>query len=248
MNRKQCLFVIVLVMRTIRGMSETSGMESFIQTLALSDVVGIGTYRSGDHEGDRIDNITYWTGDPGTNSVLLTPIEWLDGGLFSREVNTNDTVVFWGMRLGWKPSSSNEVILSDSSAWTWRKILTRAGSAGQIPSSPFRIPGDWINVTTSSPATISFISNVVYSLCVSPDLTQYGRSLIPPLDVGWEDNLSVFKADAHLELLKLEWGENEDFLVQVLNNSQYPRKFRGGALFELKKRFGWPATNTVPEP
>ena len=223
-------------------------MESFVQMLALSDVVGIGTYREEDGGGDRIDNITYWLGNPGTNSVLLTPIDWLDGGLFSWDVEPNDIGVFWGMRLGWNSLPSNEVILAKSSAWARRTKLTQADSAECVPLQPFRFSGDWINVTTNSPATVNFISNVVQSLCVSPNLIQYSEALIPPLNVKDGNELFLFKADAFMEMLKLLGREDEDFLVHVLNSPQYPGKYRGSALFQLKKRFDWPATNTVPVP
>lgn len=63
-------------------------------------------------------------------------------------------------------SWENEVILAKSSAWARRTKLTQAGSAGCVPLQPFRFSGDWINVTTNSPATVNFISNVVQSLCV----------------------------------------------------------------------------------
>ena len=124
----------------------------------------------------------------------------------------------------------------------------QAGSAGQIPSSPFRFPGEWINVTTSSPATISFISNVVHSLCVTPNLIRYSEALVPPLEVEEGNELFMFKADTFMELTELQWAESEDFLIHILNDPQYPRKFRSLSLSYLKDRFGWPATNTVPEP
>ena len=57
----------------------------------------------------------------------------------------------------------------------------------------------------------------------------------------------IFKGDAMLEMLALEWSESEAFLEYVLNAPAYPRRVRGSALFQLKKRFDWPATNTVPE-
>ena len=228
---------------------ETSGDPPFVGTVGKSDVAGIGKY--GGYDGirlTRIDNITYWFGDPGTNSVVLTPLDWLDGNLFFQNVETNDTVVFFGIRQGWNPLPSNVVFRGKpASAWEWRENRLQAGSAEQIPSPPFQFPGTWINVTTSSLATVNFISNIIHSLCVSPNLNQYSDALIPPLEVDWENELSMFKADAHMELLALEGGGSEDFLVHVLNSPQYPRRFRGHALFQLKKRFDWPATNTVPE-
>ena len=242
-------FVASAMMWTTQCLSESSGSPVFLGTLAKSDVIGIGTYGGWESGSDRLNNITYWLGDLGTNSVMLTPISSLDGQVFPQDVETNDTVVFLGIRLGWSLLPSNTVFRArPSSAWEWREKWVQAGSSGLIPLDPFRFPGTWIKVSTNTEATVNFISNVVQSLCVSPDLIRYSQSLIPPLDVGWDNELFLFKADAHMEMLKLEWGESEDFLVHILNSPQFPTRIRGSALFQLKKRFGWPATNTVPEP
>ena len=249
-NITQYTFFALLAVQTLQCSAEMSGDPPFVGTVGKSDVAGIGKY--GGYDGEyfsRINNITYWFGDPGTNSIVLTPLDWLDGELFLQDVEINDTVIFFGIRQGWNPLPSNVVFRGNpASAWEWREKRLQAGSAGLIPSPPFQFPGTWINVTTSSLATINFISNVVHSLCVSPNLIQYSEALIPPLEADWENELSMFKADAFKEMLELEGGADEDFLVHVLNSSQYQRRFRGLALSYLKDRFDWPATNTVPEP
>ncbi len=242
--------IAFLATQAFPSLGETAGNSPFVDTVGESDVAGIGKYGgfNGEHF-TRIDDIVYWFGDPGTNSIVLTPLDWLDGELFVQDVKANDTVVFFGIRQGWNPLPSNTVFRTvNGSAWEWREKRLQAGAAGQTPNPPYQFPGTWINVTTSSPPTISFISNVVHSLCVSPDLNQYSEALIPPLEVGWESELFMFKGDAFMEMLNLLGGEDEDFLVHVLNSPQYPAKYRGSALFQLKKRFDWPATNTVPEP
>ena len=249
---KKLIVVSIVIMSTLRCFAAGGqGMVGFLRALAGSDVVGIGVYggTAGDWEyRTQINDITYWLGDPGTNSVLLAPIPGLDGPVFPQDEETNDVVVFFGTRLSWNPFISNAVFRSTPfSAWEWREKLTQTGSAGQLPpDNPFYFPGDWINVTTNSPATLNFISNVVHTLCVEPDLIEYSQALIPPLNVDWNNELFMFKADVHMEMLKLEWGEDEAFLVHVLNSPQYPRRFRGSALFQLQKRFGWSETNTVP--
>lgn len=81
--------------------AESSGNPPFLGTVGKSDVAGIGKYARLDGEHfTRIENITYWFGDLGTNSIVLTPLEWLDGELFFQDVKTNDTVVFFGIRQG----------------------------------------------------------------------------------------------------------------------------------------------------
>ncbi len=242
--------IAFLAIQAFQCSGETSGEPPFVGTVGRSDVAGIGKFGGSNGEYfTRIDDIVYWFGDPGTNSIVLTSFDWQDGELFEQYVKTNDTVIFFGRRQGWNPLPSNTVFRGKpASAWEWREKRLQAGAAGQIPDPPSQFPGTWINVTTSSLATVSFISNVVHSLCVSTNLNQYSEALIPPLEVGWESELSLFKKDAHMEMLKLEWGESEDFLVHILNSSLYPERIRGSALFQLKKRFDWPATNTVPVP
>ena len=244
------VMVVSFAVLASRCPAESSGSPIFLQTVAHADVVGIGRCEgnAGSHS-TRIHDIIYWFGDLGTNSVALTPFDLCDDGRLLPDVGTNDTVVFFGIRKDWNPFLSNAVFrIKPMSAWELREKFVQAGSAEHIPDPPFQFPGAWINVTTSSPSTITFISNVVQSLCVSPDLIQYSEALIPPLKIGWESELFMFKADAFEEMLKLEWGENEDFLVHVLNSPQYTAQMRGSALFQLEKRFDWPATNTVPVP
>ena len=105
----------------------------------------------------------------------------------------------------------------------------------------------WVGVGTNDTQVLNYVSNVVHSLCVSRDLIQYSQALIPAIEVNADSPLFLFKGDAMLEMLALEWSESEEFLEYVLNSSLYPRRSRGSALFQLKKRFDWPATNTVPE-
>jgi hypothetical protein len=229
-------------------LAETSSFPSFLGAIAQSDIIGLGTFGGDGPEGGRINNITYWLGDAGTNSVMLTVVDRTDGPVLPNAIGTNETVVFFGTRLGWNPLPPSVVLHSNSSAWELRVSLAQAGSAGSMPPDPFRFPGDWFKIPTNSTATVSFVSNVVQSLCVATNLIQYGHSLVPALEADADDDLFLFKADVHMELLRLEWNESESFLTQVLNDPQYPRQIRGHALFQLKKRFGWPEDSTIPEP
>ena len=49
-------------------------------------------------------------------------------------------------------------------------------------------------------------------------------------------------------LLEFIWEETEEAnLVEMINDPLLTRKLRVRAMGQLKKRFGWPATNTIPE-
>lgn len=224
-------------------------LDFFVSSLAKADVIGLGI--NGGSAGEnkrRIDQAVFWLGDPGTNSVILTASFVDDGVFWDWSETAGDFIFFWGVRKGWNQHETNLIFkATPHSAWELREKLTQAGAAEQMPSPPFEFPGDWINITTNSPATLNFISNVVHTLCVEPNLIEYSQALIPPLKVEEGNELFLFKADAFMEMTLLQWGEDEPFLVHVLNSSQYPRQFRGLALSYLQDRFGWPETNTVPE-
>ena len=51
-----------------------------------------------------------------------------------------------------------------------------------------------------------------------------------------------------MPMWQLFWTGNEAELVAALNDPLLAPRLRNDALFNLKKRFGWSATNTVPEP
>ena len=220
---------------------------SILDRAANADIVGMGTYVDREGINDlRVNNVVYWLGSTGTNSIILHDDMGEMEGI--QPTWTNHPIVFFATTNEWKNLPSNTVLCSDS-AWERREKLTVIGPP--IPPSltnRTRFNTSWFPVFSNNTAMIEFASNVVYSMCVSRDLIKYSEALRPALNTDWEDELFVFKRDASTELIELECGESEEFLVHMLNDPLMPRKFRGMALFYLQKRFSWSETNTVPEP
>ena len=169
--------------------------------------------------------------------------------MFMQNLEPGDKVIVFSSAWQWNPVPSNTVYRGvPTSAWEWREKLVLAGTSS-LPN-PELSPWNgvrWVNAGTNGTEVLNYVSNVVHSLCVSPDLIEYSRALAPAIGVEADSPLFMFKGEALLEMSLLEWGESESFLAQVLNDPLYQRKIRGLALSYLKDRFGWPATNTVPE-
>lgn len=72
--------IAFLATQAFPSLGETAGNSPFVDTVGESDVAGIGKYGgfNGEHF-TRIDDIVYWFGDPGTNSIVLTPLDGWTG-------------------------------------------------------------------------------------------------------------------------------------------------------------------------
>jgi len=238
---------------TVSAHGESSGRQPLLASLAKSDVVGMGRFAGYIYSGHFlakpcVSNITYWVGDTNAAHVVLTYPTWSDGSMFPQDVKENDIVLFWGTRAAWNPLAEGDTLLWDSSAWDTRQKLLRAGSASVPPPDMVNFIGDCLKVASSESAEVAYVSNVVASLCVTTNLVLYSKALIPVLTVSATDDLFIFKADAFEEILKLQWGESEDFLVGVMNDTDFPMQFRRLALSYLKTRFDWPEESEVPDP
>ena len=224
-------------------LSSLNGNAGLLSVIPYAQCVGVGTYT----EGRKITAISTWYGDLETNTLSM--LEWRDGPMFFQDIEPGDRVVFFSSARQWNPIPSNIVYRGwPPSAWEQREKLVSAGvSALPCPESSPLNGIHWVNVGTNDSQILNYVSNIVHTLHVSPDLIQYSQALVPAIEVNADSPLFLFKGDAMLEMLALEWSESEEFREYVLNSSLYPRLSRGSALFQLKKRFDWPATNTVPE-
>lgn len=223
--------------------ASSGGNAGILQFVACAQHVGIGTYVG---EG-KLAAISAWYGDLGTNSLSI--MEWGDEPVFLQKLEPGDKAVYFLSTRQWNPVPSNIVFRGQPpSAWEYREKLISAGVSPQpCPKSSLWGGIRWVGVGTNDTQVLNYVSNVVHSLCVSRDLIQYSQALIPAIEVEADSPLFLFKGEAMLEMLALEWSESEAFLEYVLNAPAYPRRVRGSALYQLKQRFGWPATNTVPE-
>ena len=243
MKRRKRAITIFLCLCVELCTASSGGNVGILPFAAHAQHIGIGTYAG----GRVISDFSTWHGGPETNSVTM--LEWRDGPVFMQNLEPGDKVIVFSSAWQWNPVPSNTVYRGvPTSAWEWREKLVLAGTSS-LPN-PELSPWNgvrWVNAGTNGTEVLNYVSNVVHSLCVSPDLIEYSRALAPAIGVEADSPLFMFKGEALLEMSLLEWGESESFLAQVLNYTLYQRKIRGLALSYLKDRFGWPATNTVPE-
>ncbi len=243
MKKINCVITILLCLCVELCTASSGGNVGILPFAAHAQHIGIGTYAG----GRVISDFSTWHGGPETNSVTMR--EWRDGPIFMQNLEPGDKVILFSSARQWNPIPSNIVYRGwPPSAWEQREKLVSAGvSSLPCPESSPLNGIHWVNVGTNDSQVLNYVSNVVHSLCVSPDPIQYSQALVPAIDVEADSPLFMFKGEAMLEMLALEWSESEAFLEYVLNASAYPRRVRGSALYQLKQRFDWPATNTVPE-
>ncbi len=224
------------------------GEMSIVENVAFADIAGIGKCVDlTTNDTMRIEMKSYWLGNQETNTLELTSaINDMVELMGTFEIGQD--VIFFATTNQWKRTLTGKE-LSSMSAWKFRALLTEIGppctpSLGSVGSQA----SSWFPVDSNDMETVDFVSNLVYAACVSRNLNLYYETLRPVLSTTNDaQSLYKFMPDAFREMLALESGEDEVFLVNAFNDPLLPRKFRGMALFNLKKRFDWSATNTVPE-
>ena len=171
MKMIRCLLVLFVVIWKAQAYAESWGAPQFFYLLAKADTIGIGIDGGSAGAGkSRINNAVFWLGDPGTNHVVLS-LRTVGWDIPWDPTNAvGDRVFFWGVRQGWNKDSTNFTFRAmPYSAWELREKLIQAGSAKQTPTPSFEFSGNFIYLTTDSPAMVSFLSNAVHSLCVEPN-------------------------------------------------------------------------------
>jgi len=245
--KNYAIFMLIAFMAQVAP-ADTGASATLIQKLATCDVVGSGVVISNEANRTRIGNINYWAGDLGTNSITLTSKIESGAPVLPHSAKTGDTIVFFGIHAGWNHSLEDLPFDHNVSAWRIRQFLANKGVRSPASTNPATLEGDSVAVPDSSTTFLLCLSNIVDRLCVNTNLSEFSKSLLPALEVEADDELFSLKASSHLELLKLMWDQNEGFLISVLNDTQYSDKFRGHALFQLQKRFDWPANSALPTP
>lgn len=111
-------------------------------------------------------------------------------------------------------------------------------------------PPTWFALETNDVEHIHFFSNIVESVVKSRDRRLFyttTRDAIKARESGDPDE-RLYWAMSFWPLLEFIWEETEEAnLVEMINDPLLTRKLRVRAMGQLKKRFGWPATNTIPE-
>jgi len=226
------------------GPDETVHIKSF----QYADVVGVGK-AIGQYEDALVINVEkFWTGSFSTNPVTIHQAfgDWSDG--IPRD-NTNyyagKNIVFF--------ATTNEVKFAISSHPKYDYLImdwsvTFTNRYGYCPPKfVYPNPPTWYALETNDVEHIAFFSNLVESIVIGRNRNLLYTTLRDAIKSD-ETGSDPYKTMSVLTMRELFWTDDETNLVQALYDPLLAPRYRSHALFQLKKCFDWPATNTVPEP
>ena len=225
------------------GPDETVHIKSF----QYADVVGIGK-AIGQHEDALVIDVEkFWMGSFSTNPISIYEAfgDWSDG--ISRD-NTNyyigKSIVFFATTNELKNTiplrSQNEYLIMDDS-------VSFTNHYGYCPPKfVYSNPPTWYALETNDVVHIAFFSNLVESIVIGRNRNLLYTTLRDAIKID-ETGSDPYKTMSLLTIQELFWTDNETNLAEALYDPLLAPRFRSDALFYLKKRFDWPATNTVPE-
>ncbi len=214
----------------------------YLKGFQYADVAGVGTAVENHGNSLVIDVKNYWFGSFATNPITI------DGaGLLPDSTNYYHAknIVFFAMTNEWKSAvptrPSLEFVIWDSSV----AFTNLDGYCS--PKFVSYDPPTWFALETNDVEHLAFFSNVVKSIVVAKDMDLLYTTLRDAVKSD-ESGKQPYKGMAFMPLWELTWRADETNLVKMLYDPLLTPKFRRSALSQLKKRFDWPATNTVPEP
>ena len=226
------------------GPDETVHIKSF----QYADVAGVGKAIGQHDDALVIDVERFWMGSFTTNPVSIYQAfgEWSDG--ISRD-NTNyyagKNIVFFATTNEVKFAISShpkyDYLIMDSSV----SFTNRYGYC--LPKFVYPNPPTWYALETNDVEHLAFFSNLVESIVIGRNRNLLYMTLRDAIKSD-ETGSDPYKTMSALTMRELFWTDDETNLVQALYDPLLAPRFRRHALFQLKKRFGWPETNTVPEP
>ena len=213
-----------------------------------ADIVGLG--RAVGQQGDAliIDVQHAWLGSFSTNPVTINGAfgVWSDG--ISRDTSEyyeGKNIVFFATTNECKRAISAS---PSYGAWNFETPLIITNEAGACdPKFVYSNPPTWYALETNDLEHLAFFSNIVNSIVASRDRTLFYTTLRDAIKTD-ETGADPYKTMATMTMRELFWSDTETNLVAALNDPMLALRLRNHALFQLKQRFDWPATNTVPEP
>ncbi len=240
------LFIYAL---NLRASSSVSIEEThYLKAFQYADVVGVGTV-VGHHDNSLVIDVNnYWTGSFATNPVAIDGAfsEWTDDMLANAtNCYSGKSIVFFAMTNEWKSAApkrpKNEYLILDTGV-----CLTNIDGFC-APKFIWSDPPTWFALETNDEEHLVFYSNIVQSIVVTKDRSRLYTTLRDAIKSD-ESGEQPYKGMSFRPLWELLWTADETNLVKALYDPLLAPRFRSDALFQLQKRFGWPATNTVPEP
>ena len=215
-----------------------------------ADVAGFGRAIGQTDDALVIDVEHLWTGSFATNPVAISGAfeSWSDG--VSRDhpgYYGGKTIVFFATTNLSAEESSSVPISFPSGRWRFDVDMTFTNAHGYCPPRfTYPLPPTWYAIETNDTEHLSFFSNIVNSIVVRRDLDLFYATLRDAVKPDGSGD-QPFKAMSHATLMELTWTSSESNLVTMVNDPLLFPTMRRHALFQLKKHFNWPATNTIPE-
>jgi hypothetical protein len=253
---EMCLMAITILMVAILSISSCLLADDYgfpaepyhMWSFQTTDVAGFGKAVERSEDALLIDVQQFWTGGFETNPILINGAygEWSDG------VDRNDPDYYDGKFIVFFATTNmKRRALSNSPSfgtWDFDKPLAFTNSCGTCELKfVFSNPPTWYAVETNDTERLTFFSNIVNSIVVNRNRDLFYTTLRDAVKQD-ESGADPYKTMSHITLMELTWTSSETNLVEMVNDSLLFPKMRRHALFQLKKRFDWPATNTIPIP
>lgn len=225
------------------GPDETVHVKSF----QYADVVGVGKAVGQYDDALVIDVDVFWTGSFTTNPVLIHQAfgDWSDG------ISRNNTNYYTGKNIVFFATTNEaKFAVSDQSKYDSLIMDASISFTNQYGSCPpkfvYSNPPTWYALETNDVDHLSFFSNLVESIVINRNRDLLYATLRDAIKSD-ETGEDPYKTMSVLTMFEIFHGDAETNLVQALYDPLLALRFRSHALFHLKKRYGWPVTNTVPE-
>ncbi len=238
------LLSLILVCPILLGDWFVRTPPRYLSYLKGSDIAGIGTVLDVDDGVMRIGVKDYWLGDWGTNVIEIHEAfpEYLP------ETNSiiGRTAVFFAVTNQSRgPFYSPALPTNFEDSWEFSLALTNCGPVCPPKFSPSNFPPLFI-VGSNDVEIVNFFSNFVASVFITRDHDLYYRTLRDALR-SQSSSMKECGAISFLPMYSVLAHADETNLVEMLNDPLLVPRFRYDALFNLKKKYGWPETNSIPE-
>jgi hypothetical protein len=211
-----------------------------LKTFQYADVVGVGK-AVGHHDNALVIDVReFWAGSFATNPVTIYEAfgDWSDGlPRDSTNYYAGKDIVFFATTnevknaLPLRPTDEF-LILDDTVSFT--------NHYGYCPPKfVYPNPPTWYALETNDVAHLAFFSNIVNSIVVARNRTLLYTTLRDAIESD-ETGEQPYRGMSFRPMSQLLWTASEDELIAALNDPLLAPRLRSDALFNLKKRFGWP--------
>lgn len=158
------------------------------------------------------------------------------------------TIVFFAIINEWKTAVRDRPRM-DGIIWDTGLIFTNYGGYCS-PKFVLDHPPAWFSLETNDVWHINFFSNIVESIVARRDRRLFYTTTRDAMRAGesGDPDEELYWTMSFWPLIEFIWDEPEEAnLVEMINDPLLISKMRARAMGQLKKRFGWPATNFIPE-